>query len=175
MSEEIFDIVDQYDRVIGQHSRGKIHQLGLRHRSVSLLVFNDSGQLFLQKRSMKKDYAPGKWGASVSGHVDTGEDYDTAIVREAREELGIILPEIPKKLFKLDACRQTEQEFVWIYEYQYQGPFQLHPEEVSDGRWFSIREVNQWIASRTEDLAKFFIFIWEMREQKMRKVSTIIS
>ena len=124
---------------------------------------------------MKKDYAPGKWGASVSGHVDTGEDYDTAIVREAREELGIILPEIPKKLFKLDAWRQTEQEFVWIYEYQYQGPFQLHPEEVSDGRWFSIQEVNQWIGSRTEDLAKSFIFIWEMREQKMRKASTIIS
>ena len=85
------------------------------------------------------------------------------------------MPEIPKKLFKLDACRQTEQEFVWIYEYQYQGPFQLHPEEVSDGRWFSIREVNQWIASRTEDLAKSFIFIWEMREQKMREASTIIS
>ena len=107
MSEEIFDIVDQYDRVIGQHSRCKIHQLGLRHRSVSLLIFNDSGQLFLQKRSMKKDYSPGQWGASVSGHVDTGEDYDTAVIREAKEELGILLPEIPKKLFKLDACSQV--------------------------------------------------------------------
>ena len=85
------------------------------------------------------------------------------------------MPEIPKKLFKLDACPQTEQEFIWLYECQHQGPFQLHPEEVSDGRWFSIREVNQWIASRTEDLAKSFIFIWEMREQKMRKASTIIS
>ena len=175
MSEEIFDIVDQYDRVIGQHSRCKIHQLGLRHRSVSLLIFNDSGQLFLQKRSMKKDYSPGQWGASVSGHVDTGEDYDTAVIREAKEELGILLPEIPKKLFKLDACPQTEQEFVWLYECQHQGPFQLHPEEVSDGRWFSIQEVNQWVTNRTADLAKSFIFIWRKREQKMKKASTIVS
>jgi len=54
MSEEIFDVVDANDQVIGQQPRSEVHRLGLRHRAIHLLVFNAKGELFLQKRSMKK-------------------------------------------------------------------------------------------------------------------------
>ena len=161
MKDELFDIVDSQDRVIGQRYRSEVHQLGLRHRSVHLFAFNTECELFLQKRSMSKDYSPGKWDSSASGHVDAGEDYDSCVVREAREELGVKLTEPPKKLFKLNACPQTEQEFVWLYSSQHNGPFRLHPEEISDGNWFTMGQIDQWMKTKPADFASSFGFIWQ--------------
>ena len=114
MSEEIFDIVNERDEVIGQRPRREVHQLGLWHRAVHILVFNARGEVFLQKRSMLKDTAKGKWDSSTSGHVDSGEDYDTSAVRELGEEIGLYVNTTPKRLFKIDACKETGWEFCWI-------------------------------------------------------------
>ena len=89
MSEEIFDVVNERDKVIGQNPRSEVHARGLLHRAVHVLVFNSRGEIFLQKRSMKKDRQPGVWDSSCSGHVDSGENYDETAVRELREELGL--------------------------------------------------------------------------------------
>src|ERR1700722_12214933 len=103
MSEEIFDVVNERDEVTGQAPRREVHARGLWHRAIHVLVFNARGEVFLQKRSMKKDTAKGKWDSSSSGHVDTGEDYDTCAVRELREEIGLAVDNVPQRLFKLDA------------------------------------------------------------------------
>lgn len=87
--DEIFDIVNERDEVIGQRTRGDVHRLGLKHRAVHVLVVNAHGEIFLQKRSMQKDTFPGAWDSSASGHLDTGEDYDACAVRELWEELGL--------------------------------------------------------------------------------------
>ena len=89
MPEEIFDVVNDRDEVIDRKPRSEVHRLGLLHRAVHVLVFNSHGQIFLQKRSMKKDRQPGVWDSSASGHVDSGEDYDTTAVREVWEEIGL--------------------------------------------------------------------------------------
>ena len=68
---ELFDVVDEHDRVIGVEPRGVVHARDLRHRAVHLFVFNAAGELFLQKRSAWKDRHPGKWDSSASGHLDT--------------------------------------------------------------------------------------------------------
>ena len=81
MMDEIFDVVDEEDRVIGQLSRGVIHRQQLRHRASHILVFNTSGELFLQKRSMKKECCPGLWDSSVAGHLDQGESYEACARR----------------------------------------------------------------------------------------------
>ena len=65
MSEEIFDAVNERDEVIGQRPRSEVHRLGLEHRAVHVLVFNARGELFLPKRSLKKDCFPGAWDSSV--------------------------------------------------------------------------------------------------------------
>src|SRR5512141_2500878 len=100
MTEEIFDVVNERDLVVGQQSRSEVHRLGLMHRAVHVLLFNAAGLVFLQKRSMKKDRQPGLWDSSASGHVDSGEDYDACAVRELREELGLTVMEPPWRLFK---------------------------------------------------------------------------
>src|SRR5215831_10057483 len=161
MVEEIFDVVNERDEVIDRRTRSEVHRLGLMHRAVHVLVFNSRGQIFLQKRSMKKDRQPGLWDSSASGHVDSGEEYDTTAVREVREEIGLTLPHPPTRLFKIDARAETDQEFVWVYRCESEGPFQLHPDEIERGDWFTTSEVSQWMARRPEEFASALLFIWE--------------
>jgi isopentenyldiphosphate isomerase len=161
MPEDIFDVVNERDEVIDRQPRSVVHRDGLLHRAVHVLVFNSRGQIFLQKRSLKKDRQPGLWDSSASGHVDSGEDYDTTAVREVREEIGLALPHSPTRLFKIDARAETDQEFVWVYSCEGEGPFQLNPDEIERGDWFSPSEVWQWMTQRPEEFASALLFIWK--------------
>ena len=161
MSIEIFDVVNERDEVIGQQSRGEVHRLGLMHRAVHVLVFNAARQIFLQKRSLTKDRQPGLWDSSASGHVDAGEDYDACAVRELGEEIGLRLNAAPQRLFKLAACAETDQEHVWVYRCEAEGPFRLHPEEIERGGWFAAAEVTRWMEERPQDFASALLLIWK--------------
>jgi isopentenyldiphosphate isomerase len=161
MSEEIFDVVNGRDEVIGRAPRAEVHARGLLHRAVHVLVFNARGEVFLQKRSLKKDRQPGVWDSSSSGHVDSGETYDQTAVRELREEIGLTVAAPPQRLFKLDACEATDAEFVWIYRCESEGPFTLHPEEIETGGWFAPEAVTKWISDRPQDFAPAFVLIWK--------------
>ena len=166
MSEEIFDIVNERDEVIGQRPRREVHQLGLWHRAVHILVFNARGEVFLQKRSMLKDTAKGKWDSSTSGHVDSGEDYDTSAVRELGEEIGLYVNTTPQRLFKIDACKETGWEFCWVYRCESEGPFVLHPEEIETGAWFTPAAVTRWVEEKPADFARAFVLIWKIYLQR---------
>ena len=169
MPDEIFDVVNKRDEVIGRRPRSEVHRLGLLHRAVHVLVFNARGQTFLQKRSLTKDREPGKWDSSTSGHLDSGEDYDACAVRELHEEIGLVMnagtvatrasPPL-QKLLKIAACPETDQEFVWVYRCQAEGPFRLHPDEIESGGWFAPDKISSWLARKPEDFASAFRLIW---------------
>ena len=129
MVEDIFDVVNERDEVIGRAPRKEVHAKGLMHRAVHVLVLNARGEVFLQKRSMKKDRQPGKWDSSAAGHVDSGETYDVCAVRELQEEIGWKSSTPLERLFKLPASEQTDQEHVWIYRCNGEGPFTLQPKK----------------------------------------------
>ena len=161
MSEEIFDVVNERDEVVDRKPRHEVHQRGLMHRAVHVLVFNSKQELFLQKRSMKKDRQPGLWDSSASGHVDSGESYDHCAVRELREEIGLEARDPLEPLFKFPASAQTDQEHVWVYRCQAEGPFTLDPEEIERGGWFKPGEITDWMAHHPEEFATAFVAIWQ--------------
>lgn len=161
MNEDIFDVVNECDEVIGRERRSVVHRTGLRHRAVHVFVFNAQGAVFLQKRSMSKDSSPGLWDSSASGHLDSGEDYDRCAMRELREEIGLNVIECPRRVFKIDACVRTGQEFVWLYQCSDEGPFTLHPEEIECGDWFAPAQVTRWVQERPQDFAPAFVLLWE--------------
>jgi isopentenyldiphosphate isomerase len=164
--EEIFDVVNERDEVIGRETRRETHRRNLLHRAVHVLVFNARGELFLQKRSMKKDNHPGVWDSSASGHLDTGEEYDACAVRETREEIGLVLDRSPARLFKIEACPETGYEFVWLYTCESDGPFQLHPDEIERGGWFTLGEIGAWVRRAPGDFAGGFLKIWEIAAER---------
>src|SRR6266700_2972711 len=157
MPEEIFDVVNERDEVIGRQTRAEVHRLGLLHRAVHVLVFDSGGRVFLQKRSRTKDRQPGLWDSSASGHVESGEDYDACAVRELREEIGLQLNTTPQRLFKLAASAETDQEHVWVYRCEAEGPFTLDPAEIERGGWFAADELRHWMAERPEEFASAFL------------------
>ena len=158
--EEIFDVVDEQDRVIDQQPRSVVHRDRLLHRATHILVFNSAGQLFLQKRSMSKDSSPGLWDSSAAGHLDQGEAYDTCAVRELQEELGIVAPRPLEKLFKIEATPQSDYEFAWIYRCVHDGAMQLQAEEIDDGAWYTAAEIDLWVRRAPDEITSVFRLIW---------------
>ena len=161
MSEEFFDVVNERDEVAGRASRSEVHRRGLLHRAVHVLVFNSRGEIFLQKRSMTKDSHPGAWDSSASGHVDSGEDYDPCAVREVWEEIGLKLNSPPERIMRIEACADTDQEFLWVYRCESEGPFTLHPEEIERGDWFAPDEVSRRVTESPQEFAPAFVLIWK--------------
>ncbi|MBA3386238.1 MAG: ribosomal RNA small subunit methyltransferase A [Chthoniobacterales bacterium] len=158
-NSEIFPVVDEQDCVIGQAPRAKVHGDNLRHRAVHILLFNEKGELFLQKRSRRKDRHPCVWDSSAAGHVDAGEDYNAAAERELREELGIATA--LERVVKLPASERTGKEFIWLYRGHHNGPFQLARSEIELGGFFPCDVVSGWLKARPDDFAPGFAECWE--------------
>lgn len=162
---ELFDVVDEHDRVIGQAPRGVVHTRGWRHRAVHVFAVNRAGEVFLHQRSLTKDTFPGAWTSSCAGHVGAGDDYEVTALRELEEELGYIPGRIPERLFKVAARPETGEEFVWVYRVETEGPFELNPHEIQRGAWFSVAAIDRWLAERPEEFATSFRFLWpQVRE-----------
>jgi isopentenyl-diphosphate delta-isomerase len=162
MSDELFDIVDESDRVIGQAPRREVHARGLSHRATHILVHDHTGRIFLQRRSKSKDTFPDCWDSSCSGHVDAAEDYQTAARRELGEELGWHDTSLPlRPLVRLPTSPITGHEFIEVYTTgPIDGPFTLHPEEISEGRWFTPQEIIAWIEREPEAFASAARHLW---------------
>ena len=138
--DEMFDLVDRDDRVIGRVRRGEAHgNPALLHRSVQILIFDDSGRVLLQRRSRTKDLYPGVYCASASGHVQSGDDYATTAARELREELGVSVPLlfVERQLI----ASPYETEMTALYAGRCNGPFAFHPGETDGGRFVTLAEV----------------------------------
>lgn len=160
--EEWFDVVNERDEPVRRATRRDVHANGWWHRAVHVMVFDAAGRVFLQKRSMLKDLSPGLWDSSCSGHLDAGEDYDTAARRELGEEIGVHLaPDAPlERWLRVDACEQTGWEFVWVYRLRYDGPITVDPQEIQYGEWVAPPDVTARVAQRPEDFCPSFKLIW---------------
>src|SRR5678815_5613778 len=91
-------------------------------------------------------------------------DYDACAVREVREELGVVMERPPERLFKISACEETGQEHVWVYRYDCEGPFCLHPEEIEGGEWFTAAQIDEALRTRLHEFASAFVMVWGLVE-----------
>ncbi len=157
---EIFDVVDESDVVVRQSSRFEVHRQNWRHRAVHIFVFDSHGQLFLQKRSRWKDKFPSRWDSSAAGHVNAGQDYAETARRELEEELGITAD--VEEIGAITACENTGMEFVRLYRTEHDGPFLLPPAEIESGAFFTLEQIDQWIAARPIDFAPGFLECWQL-------------
>jgi len=144
---ELFEIVDENDRVIGTALRSHCHgNPALIHRVAHVLVFNHAGELLLQKRSANKDVQPGKWDTSVGGHLDLGESYIAAACREMREELGIAASNLTF-LYHSQMRNSFESENVATYYAFHEGPFTFASEEIDEVRFWTAEQIDANLGS----------------------------
>ena len=141
--QEIFPVVDEAGTVVGRATRGECHSGSkLLHPVVHLHVFNEQGDVYLQKRPEWKDIQPGTWDTAVGGHLDYGETPEEALRREVREELGIsdFLPHfIGKYLFE----SKRERELVYVHRTTYKGEIHPSQDELDGGRFWTMQEIRE--------------------------------
>lgn len=168
--DEVFDLIDSEDRVIGTVRRGDAHRdPRLLHRSVQVLVFNSGGWLLLQRRSLEKDLFPGYYCASASGHVACGEGYESTAVREVAEELGasLRLTYIGKTLVRSD----YETEMTALFLGRGDGPFRFHPTETDGGIFMVLADVCAARADRTLPMTPALLAALDTLDDAMRAQS----
>ena len=148
MSEELFDIVDENGKVIGTASRSRCHgDPSLIHRTAHVFVFHPDGKrILLQLRRKDKDIQPGKWDTSVGGHLDHGEDYETAARRELREELGYPGTAELRFLFDAKIRNNVESENTRVYAITCDGPFSFQESEMDEIRFWTFDEIDRELA-----------------------------
>ena len=139
-AQELLPIVDEAGRCIGTATRGECHGGSmLLHPVVHLHVFNNRGELYLQKRPMWKDIQPGRWDTAVGGHVDPDETIEAALRREAREELGIqefIAEPLTCYIFRSDRERELVNAFKTVID-----DIPCPTDELDGGRFWTQAEI----------------------------------
>jgi isopentenyl-diphosphate Delta-isomerase len=156
---EILEVVDSHDKVLGTATRAEIHRRGLQHRAVHIFVFNTSGDLYVQKRSASKDRHPLKLDSSAAGHVDPGETYLQTAVRELHEELSI--KAAVREVLKVTACELTDNEHVVLFTAVTDEEPTPNPDEIVSGGFVSRQELNASMKENPNDFVPAFIFLWD--------------
>ena len=137
---EFNDVVNEKDEVVGRVAHKELYTILAPHRIVHVLLFDENDKLILQKRSKHKSFCPLHWSTSVGGHVNSGETYEKAALREFKEELGVVVPieflfktryDDPRGFFK----------FLGIFKAKYTGSFDLNTEEVESVSSFDLSEI----------------------------------
>ncbi|MET9345716.1 NUDIX hydrolase [Streptomyces termitum] len=132
-SEEMHDVVDERDRVVGRAPRGEVYARGLVHRCVFVRVRDAEGRFFVHRRTAGKLLFPSMYDPFVGGVVAAGESYDDAALREAEEELGVSglpRPEFVLK-FLYDSGGVAGKWWSAVYEVRCDLPVRPQAEEVA--------------------------------------------
>jgi isopentenyldiphosphate isomerase len=139
-SDEIITIVNRANNEVDQVPRRIMRAQGLIHRATYILVFNHTGEIFVQKRTMSKDIYPGFFDVATGGVVLAGESYELSAKRELAEELGVANVELAAHF---DFFHEDADNRVWgrVFSCTTDGPFILQEEEVEDGFFMGVKQV----------------------------------
>jgi isopentenyldiphosphate isomerase len=139
--EEWLPLVNEQGEIIGKAPRSVCHRgEKLLHPVVHLHVLNNQKHVYLQKRPLNKLVQPGKWDTAVGGHISAGETLETALKREAWEEIG--LQNFSARLVKTYRWdSDIEAELVYSFVSHDFKSIHLHSEEVEEGRFWTPKQI----------------------------------
>ncbi len=169
-AEELI-LVDENDNEIGHLSKAECHDgEGRLHRAFSVFLFNDSGELLLQRRSPAKRLWGGYWSNSCCSHPRRGEDMVTATRRRLRDELNV------------------EAELEYVYRFSYQAGFgeagsenelchvylgrcnavTPNENEIAAVRFVTARAMAGELATQADTLTPWFRMEWQALQRDYR-------
>lgn len=142
-NDEILDIVDKYDNIIGQKKRSDIYRENLcNFRVVNAFLVNSEGQIWIPRRTLHKRIFPGGLDVSVGGHVESGESYEVALARELKEELDLDIEQIPYRLLgHLSPYNEDVSAFMNVYEIRSDHSPNYNTNDFLEAFWLTPQEL----------------------------------
>ena len=178
---EFFDILDENGNYTGKkETREVCHKEGFWHKAVVVFIINSKGQVLLQKRSANKKLWPNMWDMTAGGHVLTGEFGFEAILREAKEELGIDLEEKDLRFIGSVTSEDKKGDIVNRHFNEYyiankdldETKLKLQEEEVSEVKWVEKDEIVRRVKNNYDGITDktgcwdYLIKYYEWMEEK---------
>lgn len=166
------NIVDEAGNIIGVETRGKIHKEGLLHREIHVWIYTPKREIIFQHREKNKDTFPDLLDASVGGHVEIGEEFIDAALKELEEEAGIKAS--AKELTFIQTTKTKSLDAVTgminhalraVYAYRYDGKVENLKVEKGKSQGFESWPFEKLFNATEEEKKRFIpkIFEDEMR------------
>ncbi|MFN8287355.1 MAG: isopentenyl-diphosphate Delta-isomerase [Chitinophagales bacterium] len=171
--EEQVVLVDEQNEVLGYVGKLEAHTKGLLHRAISVIIFNDKGEMLVQQRALSKYHWAGIWSNTCCSHPRKNESFKAAAERRLFEELGFRTPlkEEFHFIYKAHdaASGLTEWEYDTVFTGVFTGHFEFNKEEIAAVRWMKTEDVLKDIKEKPEEYSFWFKIILD----EMKKRGTI--
>ena len=168
--EEQVVLVSEKDEILGVMDKMQAHENGILHSAFSVFLFNDKGEMLLQKRAAGKYHSPNQWTNAVCSHPRLDETYLEAAERRLNEELGIETPLTYRFnfLYKADVGQNLwEHELDHVFTGYFEGAFNLNQDEVSEVRYISIDDLDKEMSANPENFTEWFKIILKEYKQHL--------
>ncbi|MCU0652710.1 MAG: NUDIX domain-containing protein [Candidatus Pacebacteria bacterium] len=177
MNDELMDICDGNNDVVGQGMKSEILRRGLWHRTARLYPYNSKSEILMQLRGKDKELYPDRWDVGAAGHVGAGEAYADAAIREAKEELGKFFEKDELELLVIDKCEGgygefIEKVFAATYLVRFEGrldEFVLQKEEVQKLEFVSVADLEKDLKQFPDKFSPHPDEYWERLIESVKK------
>ncbi len=160
-------LVDELDNIVGSMDKLEAHVKGILHRAFSVLIFNSSGDMLIQKRAKDKYHSGGLWTNACCSHPMPGETIEAATKRRLREEMGIQTDTTfaYKFIYRAPLDKNLiEHELDHVFVGTFDGEPQVNAIEVEGWRYVSLDDLRKEVREHPENFTYWFKLILEHAE-----------
>jgi len=148
---EILDLVDKNDQVIGSIARGKFlvnsnESLGFVRGSAAFII-NSHGELWIPRRANDRHVMPGGLDFSVAETVGSGESYDEAVVRGFAEEANLTISIDDLQNIGILSPADTDTFFINVYVYKSDTVPDYNQDDYTGYKWMEPQELVELLSS----------------------------
>lgn len=170
MKLELMDLVNENDEVIGIIDRNDKAFNGKKNiRGVNLFLLTKENKVVVPKRSGNRRIFPNCYDFSVAGMVDSGEDYETAMYRETKEEL--LLEDVTLKEFAyLNPFKDESSMFLKLYVgYIDREIKDFDRNGISDIFYLTLKEIDKLLKDTPEAFKTSYKMSFELLKEYLNK------
>ncbi|MFD1316193.1 isopentenyl-diphosphate Delta-isomerase [Namhaeicola litoreus] len=170
--EEKVILVDREDNEIGTMPKLEAHEKAVLHRAFSVFIFNEKGELMLQRRALHKYHSPGLWTNTCCSHQRAGESNIEAGKRRLFEEMGFSCALEDTFWFIYKASFEnglTEHELDHVMIGEYNAEPKINPDEVAEYKWISLDDLKIDMENHPDKYTAWFKIIFQEYDQRLLK------
>ena len=173
---ERLDIVNSHDEVIGQKWRNEVTPDDITRTSICFLE-DQEGKILIAQRDASKPVSANKWSVAVAETVQAGEDYLTAMIRGAYEEINLSTNTDQLNVREKEFCTRKNtfrQIYFLVCTEKQKMNLVPRPGEVQEIKWVSLPELKKMMQEDPSIYSESLPEILPYREQYKQDIIDVL-